>query len=217
MYCGKCGAQNPDNVNFCNVCGAPMGAAPTGQQAAVPSSRGRKASQKRNRQIGMITTAIAVVLILVLTISLFGGRSYRQVAMQFMDASLAGDGETLIGLLPEEYVEQILEDSGYTRERYVKELSRQSTKSLQDLISDYVDMDYSYEVTGAQNLPKEELKDKNEDYKEYGLKISAGKTVVMEMKISGELYGEEYSFSQAVKIPVIKCGGEWYLDVLNYN
>ena len=38
MYCGNCGAQNPDNASHCTSCGRPLAAgAPVPQQGAAPA------------------------------------------------------------------------------------------------------------------------------------------------------------------------------------
>lgn len=39
MICSKCGTQNPDGVNFCAACGAPLANAPSPEQPAAPGAR----------------------------------------------------------------------------------------------------------------------------------------------------------------------------------
>lgn len=38
MICSKCGTQNPDGVNFCAACGAPLANAPSPEQPATPGA-----------------------------------------------------------------------------------------------------------------------------------------------------------------------------------
>ena len=38
MICSKCGTQNPDGVNFCAACGAPLADAPSPEQPAAPGA-----------------------------------------------------------------------------------------------------------------------------------------------------------------------------------
>ena len=38
MICSKCGTQNPDGVNFCAACGAPLANAPSPEQPAAPGA-----------------------------------------------------------------------------------------------------------------------------------------------------------------------------------
>lgn len=38
MICSKCGMQNPDGVNFCAACGAPLANAPSPEQPAAPGA-----------------------------------------------------------------------------------------------------------------------------------------------------------------------------------
>lgn len=38
MICSKCGTQNPDDVNFCAACGAPLANAPSPEQPAAPGA-----------------------------------------------------------------------------------------------------------------------------------------------------------------------------------
>lgn len=69
MYCHACGADNPDGVPFCRMCGAALrGADATGQNADRAQEGDRekkKQATKRNRIIAAVLTAVVVVIIVV--------------------------------------------------------------------------------------------------------------------------------------------------------
>jgi|WetSurMetagenome_2_1015567.scaffolds.fasta_scaffold00820_15 hypothetical protein len=63
MFCGECGAQNPDTNRFCRNCGKPLatrqqpGAQPAGQHAATPAVAVGSPVASHNTPAGAATTA----------------------------------------------------------------------------------------------------------------------------------------------------------------
>ncbi len=73
MFCGKCGAKNPDDAVVCGQCGAQIGTAKAPPARVTPPAPAR--GGKNYRLIGIAAVAvIAVVLVIVL---LSGGRDTR--------------------------------------------------------------------------------------------------------------------------------------------
>lgn len=78
MFCGKCGAKNPDNAAFCGNCGAPLAqtapeqrnTAPV-QPPAAPPPAGN--AGRRPKRIGAVPVVIAV-LALIFIVRGFGGK-----------------------------------------------------------------------------------------------------------------------------------------------
>ena len=63
--------------------------------------------------IGIAAVAAAAIVVVFLAFNLLGGRGYESTVTKFLDASLDGDAETIISLLPDEMVDQALEELGY--------------------------------------------------------------------------------------------------------
>jgi hypothetical protein len=76
MYCGKCGTQTQLGQSFCNVCGEPLGAAPTG--------RVESRLERHVKVLGILWLALSVLrLIPGLAILHFGGYAMRFVPFDF--------------------------------------------------------------------------------------------------------------------------------------
>ena len=108
MFCGACGAKNPDGAAFCQSCGAPLREM---QAEAVPqggSAADSIQSSQRNKMIGIAAVAAAAIVVVFLAVNLLGGRGYESTVTKFLDATLDGDAETIISLLPDKMVDQAL-------------------------------------------------------------------------------------------------------------
>lgn len=96
MFCGKCGAKNADNVEFCTNCGAKLnkGTVPKTTVAAVTNQN------DKNRKVGMIAVGVAAVAVVIFGIFLFGGRSYKATIEKFVDAQSDANAEAIFDLMP---------------------------------------------------------------------------------------------------------------------
>lgn len=210
MFCGKCGTKNADNATFCAGCGAKINV----NQSAKSGTAITVSANNKERKIGIIAVAFIVVAIAVLVFVVFGGRSYKATIDQFFDATFEADAEIIFEeLIPEAAIDYLLEEEGYDRDdldEQIDEVNEEFQDQI-DTIDDYLgdDWEVSYKILSDENLDGEELEDLKENYEDMDVKVSAAKTVEIEV----QLKAGDTENSNTMDLSVIKVGRSWYLDV----
>lgn len=218
MFCGACGAKNPDGAAFCQSCGAPLREM---QAEAVPqggSAADSIQSSQRNKMIGIAAVAAAAIVVVFLAVNLLGGRGYESTVTKFLDASLDGDAETIISLLPDEMVDQALEELGYhpsDRDEAVEELNaalQSASGSLKEALGD--NLKVSYNVVSAEDLSASKLLELRQSYSVYDIDVDGAKEVDVEMTVTATAL--DLSGTYTLTVPVVQVGRSWYLDAENF-
>ena len=219
MFCGACGAKNPDGAAFCQSCGAPLREM---QAEAVPqggSAADSIQSSQRNKMIGIAAVAVAAIVVVFLAFDLLGGRGYESTVTKFLDASLDGDAETIISLLPDEMVDQALEELGYhpsDRDEAVEELNaalQSAAGSLKEALGD--NLKVSYNVVSAEDLSASKLLELRQSYSVYDIDVDGAKEVDVEMTVTATAL--DLSGTYTLTVPVVQVGRSWYLDAENFR
>lgn len=219
MFCGACGAKNPDGAAFCQSCGAPLREM---QAEAVPqggSAADSIQSSQRNKMIGIAAVAAAAIVVVFLAVNLLGGRGYESTVTKFLDATLDGDAETIISLLPDEMVDQALEELGYhpsDRDQAVEELDaalQSAAGSLKDALGD--NLKVSYNVVSAEDLSASKLLELRQSYSVYDIDVDGAKEVDVEMTVTATAL--DLSGTYTLTVPVVQVGRSWYLDAENFR
>lgn len=219
MFCGACGAKNPDGAAFCQSCGAPLREM---QAEAVPqggSAADSIQSSQRNKMIGIAAVAAAAIVVVFLAFNLLGGRGYESTVTKFLDASLDGDAETIISLLPDEMVDQALEELGYhpsDRDEAVEELNaalQSAAGSLKEALGD--NLKVSYNVVSAEDLSASKLLELRQSYSVYDIDVEGAKEVDVEMTVTATAL--DLSGTYTLTVPVVQVGRSWYLDAENFR
>ena len=219
MFCGACGAKNPDGAAFCQSCGAPLREM---QAEAVPqggSAADSIQSSQRNKMIGIAAVAAAAIVVVFLAGNLLGGRGYESTVTKFLDASLDGDAETIISLLPDEMVDQALEELGYhpsDRDEAVEELNaalQSAAGSLKEALGD--NLKVSYNVVSAEDLSASKLLELRQSYSVYDIDVEGAKEVDVEMTVTATAL--DLSGTYTLTVPVVQVGRSWYLDAENFR
>lgn len=219
MFCGACGAKNPDGAAFCQSCGAPLREM---QAEAVPqggSAADSIQSSQRNKMIGIAAVAAAAIVVVFLAVNLLGGRGYESTVTKFLDASLDGDAETIISLLPDEMVDQALEELGYhpsDRDEAVEELNaalQSAAGSLKEALGD--NLKVSYNVVSAEDLSASKLLELRQSYSVYDIDVDGAKEVDVEMTVTATAL--DLSGTYTLTVPVVQVGRSWYLDPENFR
>lgn len=218
MFCGKCGAKNPDNAEFCVECGALIGTAHKNPGGQATASSYPVQTNQRNRTIGIAAVAVLAVIVVLLIIVLFGGRSYKATVTKFMDATFKADAKAMLSIIPDEMVDYMLDETGYDRSD-MKDILDELGEGLQDEL-DYIswylddeDWTSSYKITGVEDVSAKKLREIKADYEEYDIKVSAAKNV----EVTTTLQTKDTEYSNTVEVPIIKIGRSWYLDVENLD
>lgn len=219
MFCGACGAKNPDGAAFCQSCGAPLREM---QAEAVPqggSAADSIQSSQRNKMIGIAAVAAAAIVVVFLAFNLLGGRGYESTVTKFLDATLDGDAETIISLLPDKMVDQALEELGYhpsDRDEAVEELNaalQSAAGSLKDALGD--NLKVSYNVVSAEDLSASKLLELRQSYSVYDIDVDGAKEVDVEMTVTATAL--DLSGTYTLTVPVVQVGRSWYLDAENFR
>ena len=219
MFCGACGAKNPDGAAFCQSCGAPLREM---QAEAVPqggSAADSIQSSQRNKMIGIAAVAVAAIVVVFLAFNLLGGRGYESTVTKFLDATLDGDAETIISLLPDKMVDQALEELGYhpsDRDQAVEELDaalQSAAGSLKEALGD--NLKVSYNVVSAEDLSASKLLELRQSYSVYGIDVDGAKEVDVEMTVTATAL--DLSGTYTLTVPVVQVGRSWYLDAENFR
>lgn len=219
MFCGACGTKNPDGAAFCQSCGAPLREM---QAEAVPqggSAADSIQSSQRNKMIGIAAVAAAAIVVVFLAFNLLGGRGYESTVTKFLDASLDGDAETIISLLPDEMVDQALEELGYhpsDRDEAVEELNaalQSAAGSLKEALGD--NLKVSYNVVSAEDLSASKLLELRQSYSVYDIDVDGAKEVDVEMTVTATAL--DLSGTYTLTVPVVQVGRSWYLDAENFR
>ena len=219
MFCGACGAKNPDGAAFCQSCGAPLREM---QAEAVPqggSAADSIQSSQRNKMIGIAAVAVAAIVVVFLAFNLLGGRGYESTVTKFLDASLDGDAETIISLLPDKMVDQALEELGYhpsDRDEAVEELNaalQSAAGSLKEALGD--NLKVSYNVVSAEDPSASKLLELRQSYSVYDIDVDGAKEVDVEMTVTATAL--DLSGTYTLTVPVVQVGRSWYLDAENFR
>lgn len=219
MFCGACGAKNPDGAAFCQSCGAPLREM---QAEAVPqggSAADSIQSSQRNKMIGIAAVAAAAIVVVFLAVNLLGGRGYESTVTKFLDATLDGDAETIISLLPDKMVDQALEELGYhpsDRDEAVEELNaalQSAAGSLKEALGD--NLKVSYNVVSAEDLSASKLLELRQSYSVYDIDVDGAKEVDVEMTVTATAL--DLSGTYTLTVPVVQVGRSWYLDAENFR
>ena len=219
MFCGACGAKNPDGAAFCQSCGAPLREM---QAEAVPqggSAADSIQSSQRNKMIGIAAVAVAAIVVVFLAFNLLGGRGYESTVTKFLDATLDGDAETIISLLPDKMVDQALEELGYhpsDRDQAVEELDaalQSAAGSLKEALGD--NLKVSYNVVSAEDLSASKLLELRQSYSVYDIDVEGAKEVDVEMTVTATAL--DLSGTYTLTVPVVQVGRSWYLDAENFR
>lgn len=205
-FCPNCGAPVMEGKSFCAACGAKLNIIPAaGGKNYVRPDR-RKTTVEKSIKTGLI--AIVVLLMLVLCVSLFGGRSYKKVVDQYVKASFSADGAKMVELIPKEIFEDACDDEYITRQEGVEKVSEQLQDYIDTLDNYYDNWKTTYEIVETRDYDSDELEDLQEELQErYQLKVKEAKRVTVELTVQSN--GEELG-NRTMEITTIKIGNSWY-------
>ena len=245
MFCTNCGRKNSDNAKFCMACGAKLDPVERKTEIELQTTSKKAHVGKNTKRVlipAVILAAILATTMLMLKPKLIASGDTEQNAIQnFLEAFLKGDAEKLLGLLPENLVDNVLEQQELWKElvegrevdesetqfikEHVKELCmiKPINRGL-DSIQDEFDEDfgegwnYSYKILSSKNLSAEEIEEKEQEYAgKVDCNISEGKYVELELQIKCK--GSESELDEALNfgLDLIKIEENWYVDIFGID
>lgn len=214
MFCGKCGTKNEDNVEFCTNCGAKLKILNKGDPIQATTVAPVANQNDKNRKVGIIAVAVAAVLVVLLGVFLFGGRSYKATIEKFVDAQFDADAEAIFDLMPEKMIDYTLEQDGYDSDD-LDDLIDDANEELQDQLDSldrYLGEGWkvTYEIVDEEDVKGDDLDDIKDAYEDADVKVSAAKNVEIVLTVTAD----ETEDSNSLDVSVIKVGRSWYLDVM---
>lgn len=181
MYCPKCGTQINEGAAFCPQCGTPI-STPSQPQKSEAQNKNYQNNKNtfntvkthKKKKKGILIAIVAVLLIAGITtatVILCRGKSYEKVIEEFLDAGFTNDVESVLNLMPDEFVSQLMQEYGYSpseRYKFILELSNNPENIVDTLTDTYGEnWDYSYEIDTVIDIPEQELQQTLLDLKSY--------------------------------------------------
>lgn len=205
-FCSNCGAPIIEGKSFCAACGTKVNVVPSAEEKNYVRPDRQKTIVERSIKTGII--AIVVLLVLILCISLFGGRSYKKVVDQYVKASFSADGAKMVELIPKGVFKEACEDEYITRQEGIERVSEQLQDYVDTFDRNYDDWKVSHEIVETRDYDPDDLEDLQEELQErYQLKVKEAKRVTVELTVQSD--GEELG-NRSMEITTIKIGNSWY-------
>ena len=209
-FCTNCG--NPlGSEKFCTKCGAKVDSVETQNKEYEKSNTFNKTARKSYGKVIKAMIGIIVVgTIIAVLILIFGGRGYKSVVKNYVDASMNADAEEIVSLLPDKMIEYIMLDEDYkTKGEMISELDDQLESALKTVKSTIGD-DYkvTYEITETKDLTGDDLEDVKDDCRKYEIEPKAAKEVTVDLKV----FLDDKEKKKSITITLIKLGRSWYLS-----
>lgn len=213
MFCGKCGAQNADNAEFCTNCGAKLKKSSSEKKVLTVPNQNDK-----NKKIGIIAVSvIAIIIAIIIAVIgsvLLGGRSYKSTIDKYVDASFDANGEALLDLFPDKMLDRALAENNYDSDdlKGVIEDINEQLQDQMDALDNYLGEGWkiSYEITADEDVKGDELDDIKSAYEDVDIKVSAAKNIEVEISVKGD-----ETESITLDVSLIKSGRSWYLDIMS--
>lgn len=220
MFCGNCGSQNPDGATKCAVCGAPL----TEEKKDGKSDKGGDILAKvglsgmdKNKLTGYAVIAAVALVLVILLIVLFSGRSDTSTLKQYVKAAYDMNGKKIVSLTPKVLVDVYADQQDISKKDAKEELIDEMNDTLKDLDKRYSGVDFDevkslkVEIRKVEDTySKKQLRDFNESFEDmYDMKINAKAVKIVEIKVSGKYDGDKFDFKTTVMI--VKIGGSWYI------
>lgn len=211
-FCGKCGTKNDDSAMYCAKCGAKL---KNNSDTANIRPVSEIQTSVKNKKIGMAAVGAAAIVVVVLAVFLFGGRSYKAVIKQYVDNTFNADAKAIVELIPDDVMEYMMEEEGYDRDDLddqideMEEYFENTIETLDDSLGKNWKM--SYEILAVEDMKGDDLDDIKDSYEDADIKVSAAKKVEVEIMITAD----ETENSNTLDVSLIKVGRSWYLDTLS--
>lgn len=172
----------------------------------------------KKQKLKLVVGALVPILLLVVIVFCFGGRSYKSVVKQFVENDFTRDsGEKLIKLMPDEVIREYCKEEDMTRSELANQVD-QNLDQLLDTLDKQIGENWSvtYDIGKTEDLTELELEDIKDIYEtKYESKVSDAKKVTVTMALKDSDGKEVELAGNEITIQVIKIGRNWYADIEN--
>lgn len=217
MFCSKCGAKNDDSAKFCEKCGEPLNKSSSEKEIVVSIE-----DTKRNKKVGIISVIVCAIVIAVILFIAFGGRSYKEVIDEYIDAHLSCDTDAILNLYPKEIVDHIIdeeiENNHYIADYidhqdfidYCNDELKDNLENLQEIFGDNLSMSYNImEITDVSEDYYEDYTHLYDDNAGVDYDVSEYKLVTIEILCEGDK-NEGIAIKRTIHLT--RAGRSWELN-----
>lgn len=201
-YCTNCGNEL-HGEKFCTKCGTKTGI-DVAPEVVTPLP-----VKKEKKFIGKLIMVLALLGISITAFMLLTSRSYEALVKDYVKATMNGDAEKIVSLMPDSLVDYIAEkEYEGDKKEMIFDLEDELDGMVEQLEDYGVDLKtISYEILEVEEMDEDEIDDLCDEYRRAELKIKEGKELKVELKIPMD--GQERTNS--IYIDVVKIGRSWYL------
>lgn len=156
----------------------------------------------------------ALVVIIILGIVLFGGRSEKSTIKKYVKGQMEGEAKKIVKLIPKEMVEAACEEEGYLdKKELIAELEEKLQEQLEQIDEVYGEgWKYDYEIVETEDKSVEELREMRQEYQEdYDIKLDIKEAKEAEIEITVSSKNTEDATTNTIWVDLIKIGRSWYI------
>lgn len=203
MYCGKCGTENAEGVNYCKECGAPM--------------NGKAAQFKPTlnlQTLGIAAVAIIAVIAIVVCMGFPGGSSSDADAMavRMMEAMFEPNTRLIFDMMPDAVLNEEME-MDLVGDSILNDTCEALDNALRLTCGSLEDMEITCTAVDHLDISGTDLVMIVDTYRRYDLEVTEACVVTVEVTVTTADDSGTSSFS----IPLVQIGNEWYLDYTNMD
>ncbi len=212
-FCNNCGSYIEDETKSCPVCNSiPDDNNKKNNLNASNAFNSVKTKVAGNKKLALVIGVIAVVLVIVLVISLFGGKGYEKAVDKYIDVMLKGNVEKVKDLAPEAYWDYLEDTYDVDIDDLVEELEETSEDMLEAFEDEYGErIKISYKVTDADRFDEDDLKDVKDALKDKYDIAKKSVTDAYELEIELKIKGSDDEDEDEMELYAVKVDGKWYV------
>ena len=194
-----------------NLGGMNGGSGLSGKMPNGGSGSGGQTATGNKRKVPIFAIgAIAIVTVVVIfVLKAFQGGSYETPIKNMVEGTEKLDGKQIMKALPDEAIELIEEEMGYSLDEMAEELE-DSFSNIMGVDLTEIDFELDYEIEDEFDLSEREIAEIEDELAEEGLELDIKKGKKVELKLTGTVEGEE--LERDMTLQVIKVGGSWYIN-----
>lgn len=158
------------------------------------------------------TKIVAIVLIGLFLLSLFGKNNYKTTVKQYVTASMEGNGKKIVNLMPKQYINLAISQGLYHNKAEMIEDYNDTLSQNIELLDDCFGKrwKYDYDIIDAHKYSKSELEGfiTISNYAHLLPNIKEVREVTYELKI----FSCDYESTTTETILLIKLGRKWHVS-----
>lgn len=213
-FCPNCGRQIEDESKGCPICDAkpetnPLTSKNNGDFGSAPVNPNK--SQTKNIAI-ILGGVVAFILVIVLLVSVAGGKPYEKAIDNYFDVFFSGEVEKIKSLAPEAYWEYMEDEYDLDLDDYIEDMEDEMEDYLEEMEDEFgKKAKVTYKITDADRLDEDDLKDLKDTMKDDYDISKKSVTDAYELELEVTIKGEDDEDDAEMDVIVVKIDGKWYM------